>query len=60
MKERTKEKFMFWLVWKLPRKLIYLASIRLIAKATTGKNSHKCPDEINVMEALKEWDSQKA
>ncbi len=52
------EKFYQWLANRLPRKLVYFAYIRLHAAATTGKYSHRCPDEVDWSEALKAWEAQ--
>ncbi len=55
---RLLEKVKTTIVWALPRWLIYWASIRLIAAATSGKNGHVSPDGLNVMDALKMWEDR--
>ena len=40
----------------IPRWLVYWASVRLIAHATTGKYSSTIVPEITAMDALKRWD----
>jgi len=54
--QRCIEKAWLWIAWHLPGKLVYTASIRLMAHATTGEYGNTIPDELNVMEAFKRWD----
>lgn len=49
------EKALNWIVWKLPKRLIYLASVRLMAHATTGKHNTTNPGELSTVEALRRW-----
>lgn len=49
------ERFWFWLAWKLPRKLVYWAGIRLWAFGTTGPNRHIAASELTVDEAIRLW-----
>ena len=51
-----REKFFFWLAWKLPRRLVYWCAIRLIARATTGDWGHTIVPELTAMGALRRWD----
>jgi hypothetical protein len=45
-----------WFVWRLPRRLVYWCSIRLIAHATTGvRYGNTLPDDLSVMDALERW-----
>jgi hypothetical protein len=45
-----------WLAWKLPRRLVYWAAIRLMAHATCGKwSSHPVP-QVNIIDALHRWE----
>jgi len=53
--DRLKEKFMFWLVWKFPRYLVYWAAIRLMSYATVGKWGNTDPNNLTVMKALERW-----
>jgi len=39
----------------LPRKLVYYASIRLMAHATTGKYSSQIVPDLTAMDALQRW-----
>ena len=50
------EKVQTWIVWHLPRWLIYWSAIRLIAHATTGKYGGQIVPELSAMEALKRWE----
>lgn len=50
------EKFWFWLAYKLPKPLVYFASIKLIAHATTGKFSNTEVPKLTAMEALNRWE----
>lgn len=54
MKNLT-DKFYQWLAWKLPRRLVTWASIRLMAAATTGKYAHVVTPEVTIIEALQRW-----
>jgi len=51
-----KEKVIMAIVWKLPKSLIYWASIRLIAWATTGKYGNTIVPELTAMDALGRWE----
>ena len=48
-------KFAEWLAWKLPRKVVYWAAIRLMAHATQGQYSSTIVPELTVMDALQRW-----
>ena len=50
-----KEKIILWFIWKLPKCVIYWASIRLIAHATTGQHSNTIVPELSAMDALQRW-----
>lgn len=52
-----KDKIWIWLVWKLPKKLIMWAAVRLMAHATTGQYSKTVVPELSITEALKRWDT---
>ena len=53
---KLREKLVTTLVWSLPRWLIYWATIRLAAHATTGVYGKTDPTTLNVMEALRRWE----
>ncbi len=57
-KAERKEKFWMWIVWKMPSKVIYWASIRLIAFATTGMYSKTIVPDLTAMDALKRYGAQ--
>ncbi len=46
-----------WIAWKLPRRVVYFAYIRLHAAATTGRFSNRTPDEVTWSEAVKAWEA---
>ena len=49
------EKLQVFVAWKTPRWLVYWCSVRLLANATTGKNSHVVVPELTGVSALKSW-----
>jgi hypothetical protein len=51
-----RERLWMWVAWRLPRRLVYWASIRLMSTATCGAYSDRTPTEVNIMEALHAWD----
>lgn len=52
---QRREKLYFWIAWRLPKWLVYFATIRLAAHATTGEYGMTIPSELDVMEAIKRW-----
>ena len=50
------ERFMVFLVWKLPKELVYWSAIRVSAHATTGQYSDQVVPELTVCDALKRWE----
>ena len=46
-----------WIAFHLPKCLVYWATIRLIAYATTGKYGNTVVPELTAMDALKRWES---
>ena len=50
------DKLWQWLAWKLPRRLVYFAAIRLGAYATTEKHSDVVVPEMRFMDAIKWWE----
>jgi hypothetical protein len=54
-KSGMSEKLIMWLVWKLPRKLVYWCAIRVGAHATTGKYGTTEPPKLLFMDAIKRW-----
>lgn len=53
--KRQVDGFYRWLAWRLPRQLVGWCGIRVLAHATTGRNSDRTPSEINIMDALSMW-----
>lgn len=49
------ERFWIWLAWKLPRRLCYWASIRLMSAATVGPWSNQNVPELTAVDALIRW-----
>ena len=55
MLNRLIDSFYSWLAWKLPKKLIYYATIRLGVNGTTGKYSNTNTASVRFMTILKRW-----
>lgn len=49
------EKLVRWVAWKLPKPIVYWASIRLIAHATQGQFSNQEVPALGAMDALARW-----
>lgn len=49
------EKIWIALAWMMPTKLVYWCSIRLMAKATTGKYASQNVPDLKAMDALQRW-----
>lgn len=45
----------YWVVAKLPQKLIYFAFMHVMAHSTTGKYSHTIVPELTGMDAIKRY-----
>ncbi len=45
-----------WIAWKLPKKVVYFAAIRLIAFATTGEYGSTVVPELGAMDAIRRWE----
>ena len=54
-KRRVIERALIFIAWHLPKPLVYWASIRLMAHATTGPYSSQVVPELTAMDALKRW-----
>ena len=50
-----KEKIQMFIAWKIPKWLVYWASIRLVAYATQGNYSNTIVPDLSAMDALKRW-----
>lgn len=49
-------RFLFWLAWRLPKQLVYFASVRLMSVATTGQYSQTEVPSLTAIEALRRWE----
>jgi len=47
--------FWQWLAYRLPRRLVYYAALRLMVHATVGKWSSQVVPELRAMDALMRW-----
>jgi hypothetical protein len=52
------EKLLIWIAWRMPRKLVYWCSIRLMANATSGIYGNTIVCDLKAMEALNRWKLQ--
>jgi hypothetical protein len=50
------ERLLLWFVWRLPRRLVYWAAIRLMAHATQGPWSSQEVPALLAVDALKRWE----
>lgn len=55
-RNRYAEKFLLWLVWKLPKSVVYWCAIRVGAHATTGEHGSTNVGGLTFMDALKRWE----
>jgi len=46
-----------WLSFKLPKRLVYFAAMRLIAHATSGKYGNQIVPELKAMDAMGTWEA---
>jgi cytochrome c-type biogenesis protein CcmH/NrfF len=53
------EQVLVWIIWRLPRRIVYWAAIRLMAHATTAVYPTRTPDGVTILEALDAWDVQR-
>ena len=53
-----KYRFRYWLVWMIPRKVVYYCGVRLWCHATTGKYSDTVADEVTMNEILTRWEDK--
>jgi hypothetical protein len=51
------EKFWFWWAWRLPKRLVYFAAIRLVTFATQQDEfSNTAVPELRAMDAIGAWE----
>ena len=51
-----KDKIAMWVAAVLPKRIVFWAAFRVIAKATTGKHSHQNVPALTCVEAMARWD----
>ena len=49
------EKIIRAIAWRLPRRLVYWAALRLMAHATQGRYGNTVVPELTAMDALERW-----
>ena len=54
--EYLKEDFYNWLAWKLPKKLVYYATVRLIAYGTGSNYNKTNVSTVRAITVLKRWE----
>ena len=53
--KRLLERGLRWFVWRLPRRVILWAAVRLFAAATCGEHRDVSVPDLTAMDALKAW-----
>lgn len=53
--ERTMDRMLMWIAWRLPKRLVMWSYIRVGAHATQGQYSNTVVPELGMMEALGRW-----
>ena len=53
---KLREKLEWWVAFHFPKRVAYLASIRIGAHATTGEYSSTCVNELTFVDAIERWD----
>lgn len=51
-----RDKLCRFVAWRLPKRLVMWAAVRLMANATTGKWSEQVVPDLLAMDALKRWE----
>ncbi len=49
------EKLCIWIAWKLPRRLVYWAGIRMMSSATVGKYSDQIVPDLTIKQVIDRW-----
>jgi hypothetical protein len=52
----VRDKVLRWIVWRLPKSIVYWAAIRVVANATTGPYESQIVPELRAMDALDRWE----
>jgi hypothetical protein len=55
---KLSERFLWWIAWHLPKPIVYLATVRLAAHATSGKYGDTEVPALKVMDALDRWEGK--
>lgn len=50
-----RHKLVMWAVWKMPRDVIEIATVRAWANATMGEYGCDAPQDVTVDETLRRW-----
>ena len=56
--EYLKEDFYNWLAWKLPKKLVFYATVRLIEYGIRDKYQNTKESSVRAMTVLKRWEKE--
>jgi hypothetical protein len=51
-----KESLARWFAYKLPRRVVYWAAIRLMAHGTVGEYRYQVVPDLYAMDALQRWE----
>lgn len=50
-----RERFWMWLAWRLPLRLVYWATVRCAAHATTGQYGDTVTPGVTIIQMLERW-----
>jgi hypothetical protein len=56
--EKQIDKVLRWIVWRMPRRMVMWAYVRVVAHATTGRHGDQIVPELLAMDALRRWDDE--
>ena len=54
-----KERMAVWIAWRLPRRVVYWAAIRLGSSAAVGEYRNQVVPELTVLKALSRWEEKR-
>lgn len=54
----VREKIEWWIAYALPKRIAYLAMIRVCAHGTTGEYSDTMANDVTAMEILHRWGTE--
>ena len=49
------DKLWLWIAYRLPKSVVYWATIRLMTNATVGKYSNQIVPDLTAIDALRRW-----